>query len=474
MNRHRAEAAVLALDLGTSSVRSALFDCKAVRIPKSTTSEKYRLRLSADHGAELDPALLLRASKKCLRQINRLTNTAGLTIAASGFWHSLLGLDRDGKPLTPIYTWADSRCAADAEWLRKNLDERAIQERTGCMLRASFWPAKLLWLQRIQRKIFRRVARWVSPAEWIFEELFDLRACSHSMASGTGLYNFRARKWDPELLKIVGLTSSQLNPLQDRVENFFPAIGDGAASNLGSGASAPGVVAINIGTSAAVRTIPARNPPLPFGLFRFVVDQKRSLLGGAVSNAGNLQAWCRRELQLSPNERELDRLLRAPAANASRLTILPFWVSERAPSWPENLEGVVVGLTQATTAADLFRAATTAVFHRLADIFEEVEKVAGPVKKIIVSGGISHSRAALQILADSLGRDLIPTADQEASLRGAAAHALEQLGRKVPTPKFARAIRHRPRAAAEARAARRRQRELEALFSRDRAPSTSS
>ena len=82
----------------------------------------------------------------------------------------------------------------DAARLREQLDERVIQERTGCMLRASFWPAKLLWLRRTQPKLFRRVARWVSPAEWIFEEIFGVRACSHSMASGTGLYNFAGKR----------------------------------------------------------------------------------------------------------------------------------------------------------------------------------------------------------------------------------------------------------------------------------------
>ncbi|HEY2800802.1 MAG TPA: gluconokinase [Chthoniobacterales bacterium] len=469
MNRHRPEPIILALDIGTSSVRSALFDKRAQPLPHSSASEKYRVHHSVDHGAELAPAVLLRSAKKCLQRTRRcLTKHATPAIAGSGFWHSLLGLDRTGKPITPVYTWGDSRGAPDAARLRDELDERVIQERTGCMLRASFWPAKLLWLRRTNPTIFRRVARWVSPAEWIFDEIFSVGVCSHSMASGTGLYNFAARDWDEEMLELTGLTSKQLGPLIDRVESgkdvIFPAIGDGAASNLGSGACAPGVVAINVGTSAAVRTIPDRETPLPFGLFRYVVDQRRALLGGAVSNAGNLHAWCLRELRLSPNDRKIEQLLRTSTPAALRLTVLPFWVSERAPTWPEDLNGVIVGLSQATTAADLLRAATGAVCHRLAEIFEGLEIATGPVAKIIVSGGILHSPAALQILADSLGRDLVPTADQEASMRGAAVHALEQLGHKVPAPKFAQPIRHNRTIAEQVREERRRQRELEKLL----------
>lgn len=470
MKRHRAEPVVLALDIGTSSVRTTLFDRKAQPIPASRASAKYRVRHTPEHGAELDPAQLLRATKRCLH----LTKSQLQTVAGSGFWHSLLGLDRAGKPLTPIYTWADSRCAADAATLRERLDERAIQQRTGCMLRSSFWPAKLLWLRRTEPQLFRRVARWVSPAEWIFEALFGVRACSHSMASGTGLYDSATNSWDEELLDLLGLTSRKLNPLHDQVETYFPAIGDGAASNLGSGASVPGIVAINVGTSAAVRAIPSRETPLPFGLFRYVVDRQRRLLGGAVSNAGNLRAWCLRELRLSPNRREIERLLRAANARGTRLTILPFWVAARAPTWPEKIPSVIVGLTQSTTAADLLRAAEAAVCHRLGDIFDQLESAIGRAEKVIVSGGILQSPASLQILADSLGRDLLTCADQEASLRGAAVHALEQVGEKVPAPKEGRPIRHNKIAAARAREERQRQIELERLFDKatpdDQAP----
>ncbi len=333
------------------------------------------------------------------------------------------------------------------------------------MLRASFWPAKLLWLRRTQPKLFRRVVRWVSPAEWIFEQIFDVRACSHSMASGTGLYNFARRDWDEELLEVCGLTRAQLNPLRDKVERddltIYPAIGDGAASNLGSGASAKGVVAINVGTSAAVRTISAGDAPLPFGLFRFVVDADRALLGGAVSNAGNLRQWCLRELRLPNDDKALEKILRQAGASSAGLTILPFWVSERAPTWPENLDGVIHGLTQATTAADLLHAATAAVCHRLAEILFQLETAIGRARKIVVSGGILQSPASLQILADSLGRDLDICAEQEASLRGAAVHALEQSGRKIAALKHAKA--HPSRCAARARAtlARARQNDLE-------------
>ena len=470
MPRRHPESLVLAVDIGTSSVRTALFSPSARCIAGSAASQTYRVRHSADHGAELDPAVLLRATKSCLRKTRSLTTRPIHAIGGSGFWHSLLGLDRAGNPLTPIYTWADARSVSDAGRLQEHFDEREIQERTGCMLRSSFWPAKLLWLRRTQQKHFRRVARWVSPAEWIFEEIFRIRACSHSMASGTGLYNFVQRNWDRELVDFCGLTIAKLPILRDDLVSdgtaIFAAIGDGAAGNLGSGASSPGVVAINVGTSAAVRAIPPAGVTLPFGLFRFVIDQRRSLLGGAMSNAGNLRSWCLRELRLPADNRRIEKLLRESGANATNLTILPFWVGERAPTWPEDLDGVIVGLTQATTAADLLRATTSAVCYRLADILERLESAIGRAKKIVVSGGILQSLASLQILADALGRNLEICADQEASLRGAAIHALEQLGEKIAPPKYSQRVCHDPANAAKVRDHRECQVRLEQFFSR--------
>ena len=465
MPRRPADPIVLAIDLGTSSVRTALFDGKAQRLPRSNAHQSYRVRHSADHGAELDPQVLLRATRKCLRETRGLTTRLFDAVAGSGFWHSLLGVDRAGEPLTPIFLWGDARCVEDAARLREKFDERTIQQRTGCMLRASFWPAKLFWLRRTQPRLFRRVARWISPAEWIFEQIFAVRACSHSMASGTGLYDSTRRDWDEELVAACRLTRWQLGVLRDEVIKdgliVYPAIGDGAASNLGSGASSKGVVAINVGTSAAVRTIPSSDAPLPFGLFRFVVDEKRSLLGGAVSNAGNLRAWCLRELRLPDNDRALDKILRRSSKASEALTVLPFWLKERAPTWPENLDGMIHGLTQATTAADLLHAATAAVTYRLAEILNQLENTIGRAKRIVVSGGILQSPASLQILADSLGRNLETSVHKEASLRGAAVHALEMAGGKPPLPKRGKIVRCDKTRAADALKARERQNAFE-------------
>ena len=80
---------------------------------------------------------------------------------------------------------------------------------------------------------------------------------------------------------------------------------------------------------------------LPFGLFEYVVDLDRFLIGGAVSNAGNLREWALRELRLDDTP-STNRLIysRTEAVN-DQLTALPFWAGERAPTWPDQQFGII-------------------------------------------------------------------------------------------------------------------------------------
>ncbi len=475
-------ALVLAVDIGTSSSRTALFDQRGLRLAGTTAQRQYALATDGEGRAELDPATLLTAIERCLRATlaahaadRRLRALPIVAVGTSCFWHSLIGCDAAGAPLTPVFTWADSRCRADAATLRARHDERALHARTGCMLRASFWPAKLRWLARTRPALVRRVARWMSPAEWLYVQLCGESRCAHGMATGTGLYAPGARAWDAGMLKVAGVRPGQLNPLGDepshllperaralgalRDAHWFPAIGDGAASNLGSGATRPGLAAINFGTSAAVRIMredSGAGAPAPFGLFRYRVDEQRSLVGGAISNAGNLRAWCLRELRLPDDPVAIERALARRAGPDHGLAVLPFWSAERAPTWREDVSGTVVGLTQATTALDLLQAITEATFHRLATIVELIPH-AGRMPRFIVGGGRQRSPAGLQRLADVLGQRLTALDEPEASLRGAAVFALEKLGHG---PRLAAVTGHSvvPRAALARRYAEERRR----------------
>lgn len=476
------------MDIGTSSVRTALFDEDARRLRGTLAQRQHTVSHSDDGAAEFDAREIEHGVEQCLAAtLARAHGRPVTAVGVSSFWHSLMGTDARGRVVTPVYTWADSRCRTDAAGLRAEMSEETYHSTTGCMLRASFWPAKLRWLARTNAKGFGRVEKWHSPADWLRGIYCDdgAETTAPGMSTGTGFFNPRTLGWEDSLLKTCGVrreqfaaigeTAARLNRRAARQfpaladARWWPAIGDGAASNLGSGATRPGRAAINIGTSAAFRVMnEGRDARAPLGLFCYRVDDRRYVVGGAVSNAGNLRAWCRRELNLPKSDAALDRALAARPGPLTGLVTLPFWSAERAPTWRDDLAGVLQGLSQNTTALDLLQATTEAVYHRLA-LIADLGLGGEAGTEIIVSGGVLKSASLLQRLADVLGRAVRPSLEPEASLRGAAVYALEKMGADSAALSdirhlAGRVVRPRAKLAALYRWERRRQQELEAVM----------
>jgi gluconokinase len=303
---------VLALDIGTSSTRTALFDDHAHRILPTTAQQKYRLHTTPDGGAELDPAVLLRAARHCLDQTMRVHRSdpalrrrpiAG--IGVSSFWHSLLGVNAKGDPVTRVFTWADSRCRADAAALREKFGEKTLARAHGlhgpCIILAGETEvAATHAAESVGAGAAMDVSRGMAATQAHRRSALRARHGDRHGAVQSG-----DDAVGRALLKTCGLTRDRLRPLSDeplpvagslarefpelRGVPWFPGIGDGAASNLGSGATRPGLAAINFGTSGALRVIRESGVPrAPFGVSCYRVDARRYLVGGAVSNAGNL------------------------------------------------------------------------------------------------------------------------------------------------------------------------------------------
>ena len=438
---------VIALDLGTSSARATLYDLHGRAVPGRFHQVTYAPTLTHDGGVEHDPTVLLEAVATCLDAITRASRHDDIrAVGVTTFWHGLLGFDAARRPITPIFTWADSRSAPDAALLRGALDDATLHERTGCHLHSSYWPAKLRWLARERPADVARVAFWGSIGEHLELALFGETATSVSMASGTGLFDQETLRWDTEALAAAGVESDRLFPLADaggrrglrapwsgrwpalRSVPWFPAVGDGAASNVGSDCIDPSRIALNVGTSAAIRLVTADHGTAPPGLWRYRVDRRRALVGGATSEGGNVHAWCRDVLKLPPAD-EVERDLAERAPDSHGLTLLPFLAGERAPGWRGDRRATIAGLSLSTTAVDIVHAAMEAVALRLMLIYSRLAPLAAPGHLLVASGGaVAHSRAWTRMLADGLGRPIHWSPESEATSRGAALLALEALG----------------------------------------------
>src|SRR5215207_9543902 len=183
---------VLAIDVGTTSVRAELYDRQGRDMRGSPMSAETPLTTSADGAATLDPEKLLDVTIGVIdRALKAATDALGPrasvdAVAISTFWHSFLGVDERNRPTTPLLLWADSRARDEMLQLRAHLDERAVHARTGCLLHWSYWPAKLLWVQSAMPDDWQRTGRLVSFGEFLHLRLLGQAVCGVSMASGTG------------------------------------------------------------------------------------------------------------------------------------------------------------------------------------------------------------------------------------------------------------------------------------------------
>jgi gluconokinase len=434
---------VLGLDVGSSSVRAIPFD-EHGRAAGTAARRAYEPRHGRDGSAELDPDALVDAARAVLDEAGGSHDAVGI----SCFWHSLLLLDAHDRPLTRVLLWSDRRAAAQADELAARLDPAHVHSRTGCFVHPTFWPAKLAWLR--EEGVLAKARRAVSFGSYLFLRLAGELRTSLSDASGTGLLDVSARAWDAELLEALGLDEELLPPLSDEpAGTTYTPIGDGACSNLGSGCTTAERAALMIGTSGAYRVVHDAAPEPRPGLFCYLLDERRVVEGGAVSDGGNLHAWLERTLRLEQPER------RAPDGHG--LTFLPLLGGERSPGWNPHATGAVTGLTLDTDASDLFQAAVEGMSYRFAEVAAGLPEV----REVVATGhALLASPEWIQLCADALGRRVTTSAVAEGSARGAAVYALERLGAQPDPAPLGRVYEPDPSRVEIYAAARERQRRL--------------
>jgi gluconokinase len=445
---------ILALDVGTSSTRALLFDTTGAEVSDVKARETYELTITGEGEVSVDADELVGVVAKTIDQALQQAGSRASSIGAVGadtFWHSLIGVDADGQAITPLITWEDTRPREAAAELCRQLDEDAIHRRTGARLHASYWPAKLRWLAKTQPDAFKRAAQWLSFGEYLHRKLLGKSVCSLSMASGTGMLDIKKRAWDGPLMEALGVRDEQMPELGDLPDSmkglapdyerrwpalrdvpWFPAIGDGAAANAGSGCVAAGHWALTIGTTSAMRVVvsPDTVEPLP-ALWLYLLDGKRGLLGGALSEGGNVLAWLSKTLRLPPLE-EAEPKVRPLPPDGHGLTILPFISGERSLGWHAEARAVIAGIQTKTAPEEMLRAAMESLAYQLAQVYDQLLAALDARDKkprLVCSGGALLNSPTLQhILADTLDTPLYALLEREASARGVALVALEALG----------------------------------------------
>lgn len=440
-------AQMIGVDIGTTSTKAVLFNEKAEALCRHGV--EYPLHTPAPGTAEQDPEEIFQAVIKAIKEVTVQAEEEISFVSFSSAMHSLILVDENGQPLTGSITWADNRSAGWAEKIKKEYNGMDIYRRTGTPIHPMSPLVKLAWLNAEHHDLFSKAAKFISIKEFVFHRFFGEYVVDYSIASATGMFNLENLSWDEEALNTAGVTGVQLSKPVPTTESltglkeeytemlglpadtpFVVGASDGVLSNLGVNAIEPGVVAVTIGTSGAIRAVTDRPVTDPKGrIFCYALTDKHWVIGGPVNNGGMIFRWVRDELASAEVEvakrigkdpyEVLTDIAEKVEPGSEGLLFHPYMAGERAPLWNAKARGSFFGLGMHHKKEHMIRAVLEGIVMNLYSVLLALEELIGSPTRVQATGGFARSELWRQMLADIFDQEVEVPESFESSCLGA-------------------------------------------------------
>ncbi|HXE46289.1 MAG TPA: FGGY family carbohydrate kinase [Conexibacter sp.] len=439
-------ATILAVDLGTTAIKCALYDERGASVAEAT--EEYALSTPQRNWVELDCETYWSAFKRAVERLDgpdrRLRSVAALGLSVQG--ETLVAVDRNGRPLRPAIVWLDNRAEAEAAELASAFDRERLYDVTGQPEMLAAWPAaKILWLARHEPQVAQQSPTYLLLEDYFLLRLTGERVTEGSLATSTCYWNFRTKRWWPEMLDAIGIDEQQLPSLVEPGEVVGPLL-PGVAAELGlptdvtvcAGALDQACGAIGAGnfgaggfsenTGAAVALCATTGGPQmdPAGAmpchYHALPD---TYMLHTFTSGGIVLKWFRDQFygELGDGSHvydRLDRLAADVAPGADGLLMLPHLQGAMAPENNDLARGVLVGLTLGHGRPHILRAIMESIAFIVRRNVEALTELGVPIASVRAIGGGSRSPLWKQIEADVLGLPVVTMRQPDAGALGAA------------------------------------------------------
>lgn len=443
---------VLAHDLGTSGNKATLYTEEGVRVARATVG--YPTRYFNATWAEQEPEQWWQSvcdSTRALLDLSRVDAADIASVALSGQMMGCTPVDRHGRALRPSILYCDQRATREAASLLDRISMRDFYAICGHRADASYPLAKLMWLRTHEPDIFRQTYKTLCAKDYINFRFTGKLVTDFSDASGTNAFDLNRFAWSEELLALanidgalfpdaVGSTTVIGEVTREAAEATGLSAGtpvaagggDGSAAGVGVGCVRPGMAYNCLGSSSWI-ALTVEKP---------IVDEQMRTMNwahcvpgylqpsGTMQTAGSSFKWLAEQLCGVETEAaraggdsayaRIDEAVDGVPPGANGLLFLPYMLGERTPWWNTDARGAFIGLSLASTRADMMRAVMEGVAMNLG-LIAELFRAHVPVDALTVIGGGARSAVWRQILADACGcpvRTL--TAQAEATSMGAA------------------------------------------------------
>src|SRR5512134_3161477 len=434
----------LGIDVSTTGAKALLIDDKGAVVATATTP--LSLQNPRPLWSEQDPAEWWAGTKASIRQALASAGASGDDVAAVGLtgqMHGLVLLDAQRNVLRPAILWNDQRTARECDEIRSRMGGlEALVRATGNNALTGFTAPKILWVRNHEPAVYDKARLVLLPKDFVRLRLTGVAAKDKADGSGTLLFDLGGRTWSAEVLRKLDIPAEWLPPTFEGPEVTgqvtaeaagetglsagTPVVaggGDQAAGAVGTGAVAPGVVSLTLGTSGVVfasTSKPLFEPQGRLHAFCHALPETWHFMGVTLSAAGSLQ-WYRDALARDQSFDALTAEAEQAPAGSEGLLFLPYLSGERTP-YPDPLaRGSFVGLTLRHGRAHMTRAVIEGVAFSMKDCFSLLQGAGlAAVSEVRIAGGGAKGALWRRIVASALGLPMVTVNSTEGAAYGAA------------------------------------------------------
>jgi glycerol kinase len=437
---------ILALDQGTTSSRSIVFDHtgKVIATAQREFTQHYPKPGWVEHDAEEIWSTQLRTAQEVLKKAKLkakdiaaigITNQRETTVA----WDK-----KTGKPVGKAIVWQDRRTAGYCDKLKAKGAASMIHEKTGLVIDAYFSATKMHWfLQHVpEAKALAKTGNLAFGTidSWLLWNLTGgkVHATDVSNASRTMLFNIGKGEWDKDLLKLFGVPATALPEVKASSGVFGETTllggsipiagiaGDQQAALFGQVCTKPGMVKNTYGTGCfmlmhtGAKRIESKNNLLTTVAWQLSGGEIEYAVEGSVFIAGAVVQWLRDGLGIIKKSSDIEALA-AKVPDTGGVFLVPAFAGLGAPHWDQHARGILCGITRGTSKAHIARAALEGIAYQVTDILHAMQADAGvKLRELRVDGGASNNNLLMQFQADLLGVPVVRPVVTETTALGAA------------------------------------------------------
>lgn len=446
---------IIALDIGTSSMRAILYG-ETGQI-YHTSQVEYHSAYFEDGLVEQDPSTWYNASIHVLKEIAKFLKEneyKAEAISVTSQRSSLIPVDENGKPLRNAIMWQDKRTLPQCDLLERQFGMELLYKKTGLRINPYFVLPKIMWLKENEPNIYKKSYKFLGVQDFIIHQLCGEYKTDYTQGGRTMLMDMKKFTWDHELMEIANIKEDDLPDLlppgsiaggltkemakkTDLPEGLtiIMAGGDQQCAAIALGVTKAGTAEANTGTGSFV--LAAVDKPIFDDECRVLVQASaipgKWIMEAGIFNTGATYRWFKeqfcKDLIDEPNSYEiLNKEAAKSSIGANGLIMIPHFHGNAAPFWNPRAKGLFFNISLDNTRGDFVRAIIEGVAIEIGHNIRLIQKLTGKINTVSVAGGMTRSDLFCDIQANIFNRKVARYKNSEASSLGAAISAFTTLG----------------------------------------------